>query len=550
MLRKLSISNYAIIDHLELEFSDKLTVITGETGAGKSIAIEALSLVLGDRAEAAVLYDKQKKCIVEAAFAGISDDVKQYLTMNDLDIEELLMLRRELSPTGKSRAFINDTPVTLLMMKSLGDQLVDTHNQLQSHELTTTQFQLALLDSLAGQEEDVAQFRIRYKSYYENLIRRDALREQHLREVQELDYLNFQYNELSSISLVEREDEMLEQEQKQLEHIEEIKKNFCSASELMSNSEYSITQQLKQVVALLNATKKYYERAEELIQRLESARIELTDIGDEIENQQQGLNPEPERLNQIHSRLDVIYKLQKKHRAGSIPELIQIMKNLEASVQSISLHNEELEVMDKNLALEIEELTVIAEKISFQRKKQIPIVTQSVNKMLKAVGMPHAEIKIEHEPSKKINAFGIDQMQFLFSSNKGSAFQETRKIASGGELSRLMLCMKSLIASSSSLPTLIFDEIDTGISGETAMKVSAILKELSTKHQVICITHLPQIAAKGDVHYFVYKENLKGRTQTQVRSLDKQEKIKAIAQMISGEKITAAALQNATELLN
>ncbi|MBA2422551.1 MAG: DNA repair protein RecN [Chitinophagales bacterium] len=550
MLRKLSISNYAIIENLELEFSDKLTVITGETGAGKSIAIESLSLVLGERADASVLYDKQKKCIVEAYFDKIGDDVKQYLKLNDLDLEEQLILRRELSSAGKSRAFINDTPVTLFVMKSLGNLLVDTHNQLQSQELTTMHFQLALLDSLAKHEEEVAQFRIRFKSYIENGNRRDALREQHMREVKELDYLNFQYSELAGVSLVDREDEILEQEQKLLEHTEEIKKNLSNAIELMSDSEFSIKHQLKQVIGLLNGAKKYYERAEELILRLESARIELGDIEDEIQSRQQELTPEPDRLDQIHARLNIIYKLQKKHHAGTIAELLEILRNLEASIQSISFHHVDLEDLEEKIRLEQKELIAIAKKISSNRTKQIPVITQSVNRMLKAVGMPHAEIKIEHESSEEMNAYGMDYLRFLFSSNKGSAFQEIRKIASGGELSRLMLCLKSLIASSSSLPTLIFDEIDTGISGETAMKVSTIIKELSTKHQVICITHLPHIAAKGDMHYFVYKETIKGKTHTNIRCLDKQEKIRAIAQMISGEKITAAALQNAAELLN
>lgn len=552
MLRKLSIRNYAIIDHLELFFSEKLTVITGETGAGKSIAIEALSLVLGERADAAVLFEKEKKCIVEATFDGLSTDLATFFEEHDLDFEEQLILRREVSSAGKSRAFINDTPVNLSLMKLLGDQLVDMHNQHESQELSTSLFQLTLLDSLARQETAARQFRTRFFSYQEDVNRRNELQEQHLREVQELDYLSFQLAELSNAALKENEQESLEQDLKQLEHAEEIKKNFSAAYNLMMDSEYAVKHQLKEIMMLLNGIKKFYPGADALVQRLESARIELEDVADEIENQQQELNVDSERLEEINQRLDLIYRLEKKHRVNTVEALLQIANELETKIKSISIHTNDLENLESKIIGQKKELLLVAQKISASRKKQIPVVTQTVNKMLKSVGMPHAEIKIESEllPNDEMNFSGIDRFRFLFASNKGSEFQEIRKVASGGELSRLMLCIKSLIAASTSLPTLIFDEIDTGISGETAMKVSAILKQLSNHHQVICITHLPQIAAKGDMHHFVYKETAGSRTFTRVRQLDQQEKIKAIAQMISGEKVTPAALESARELLN
>lgn len=552
MLRKLSIRNYAIIDHLELLFSDKLTVITGETGAGKSIAIEALSLVLGERADASVLFEKEKKCVVEATFDDLSADLKTFFEENDLDFEEHLILRREILPAGKSRAFINDTPVNLSVMKALGDQLVDMHNQHESQELSTSQFQITLLDSLAKQEQVSNQFRSGFFSYQEDLNRSNQLRDQHQRETQELDYLNFQLGELSNAALKADEQESAEQELKQLENAEEIKKSFSAAYSLLQDSEYAIKQQLKEALGLLNNAKKYFPQTEEIITRLESARIELDDIADEIENRQAALTIDPERLDEINMRLDLIYRMEKKHHVSSVSELLMIASGLEAKIQAISIHTDELENLEKKLATEKKELLALAQKISAERRKQIPVVIQTVNKMLKSVGMPHAEIKIEHEflKNEELNAFGIDRFRFLFASNKGSEFQEIRKVASGGELSRLMLCIKSLIAASTSLPTLIFDEIDTGISGETAMKVSKILKQLATHHQVICITHLPQIAAKGDLHYFVFKETSNARTFTRIRSLDQQEKIKAIAQMISGEKVTPAALESARELLN
>lgn len=552
MLRKLAIRNYAIIDHLELMFSEKLTVITGETGAGKSIAIEALSLVLGERADANVLFEKEKKCVVEATFDTLAPELTHFFEANDLDFDDHLILRREILPAGKSRAFINDTPVNLSIMKMLGDQLVDMHNQHESQELSTSLFQITLLDSLAKQELSARQFRSRFISYQEDALRAEQLRAQHQRETQELDYLTFQLNELTNAALKPGEQETAEQELKQLEHAEEIKKHFAAAYRLLQDSDHAVKYQLKEVSTLLHAAKKFFPQTETLIARLESAHIELDDIADEIENQQAALTFDPERLQEINQRLDVIYRLQKKHHAGSNAALLDIAAGLDSKIQAISIHSGELENLEKELAGEKKELLSMAHKISAERKKQIPVVIQSVNKMLKHVGMPHAAINIEHTPlaAGEMNMFGIDRFRFLFASNKGSEFGEIRKVASGGELSRLMLCIKSLIAASTSLPTLIFDEIDTGISGETAMKVSAILKELSNHHQVICITHLPQIAAKGDMHFFVFKETSNARTFTRIRNLDPQEKIKAIAQMISGEKVTAAALESARELLN
>lgn len=552
MLRKLSIRNYAIIDQLSLTFSDQLTVITGETGAGKSIAIEALSLVLGERADASVLFDKDRKCVVEATFENLSPELRIFFDEHDLDFNEQLILRREVLAAGKSRAFINDTPVNLLVMKSLGDQLVDMHNQHESHELSTTQFQITLLDSLARQQLLTEQYHSRFLSYREMLNKLVLMRDHHHRETQELDYLAFQFNELSNASLKAEEQELLELELRQLEHTEEIKRIFSAANNLMRNDEIALDQQLKGVISLLHTAKKYLPQTEELTKRLESARIELDDIADELESRQSALSADPDRLLEINQRLDVIYRLQKKHQVSSVADLMQLTSDLDAKIQAISLHTGEMEILEKELALEKAALLALALEISAGRKKQIPVVMQEVTKMLKHVGMPHAAIVIEQEvqDQEALGAYGIDRFRLLFASNKGSEPEEIRKVASGGERSRLMLCIKSLIASSSSLPTLIFDEIDTGISGETAVKVSTILKELATRHQVICITHLPQIAARGDMHYFVYKETSNSRTFTRIRQLNDQEKIKAIAQMISGEKITPAAIESARELLN
>ncbi|HYV94056.1 MAG TPA: DNA repair protein RecN [Chitinophagales bacterium] len=552
MLRKLSIQNYAIIEELELSFSDKLTVITGETGAGKSIVMEALSLVLGERADTNVLFDKAKKCVVEAEFDIHELDLKTFFEENDLDAEDVLTLRREISSAGKSRAFINDTPVNLPVMKLLGDHLVDMHQQHESQEISTSQFQLALLDSLSSQERPVKDFRNQFQKYQQNVLRWQQLNDEHERETQELDYLNFQLNELSNADLKFGEQYMLEQEQQQLQHAEEILRVFAMAYNQLKESEDALMQRLGALLHSMNSVKRFLPESEEVFQRAESARIELDDIASEIESLQQTIAADPERLQEIQQRLDLIFRLQKKHKVNDVASLMMLAQDLRKKINSISMHTEELEELGEKNSEQKNKLIKAAEKISSSRKKQVPKVIQSINTMLKDVGMPHAQIKIEHETLKEdeLNANGLDRFQFLFAPNKGSSFGEIKKIASGGELSRLMLCFKSLIASSTSLPTLIFDEIDSGISGETAMKVSRILKKLADEHQVICITHLPQLAAKGDTHYFVYKEISRGKTYTHVRALNKEEKIKTIAQMIGGEKTTAAALESAKELLN
>jgi len=552
MLHRISIQNYAIIEQLELNFSNQLTVITGETGAGKSIVMEALSLVLGERADTSVLFDKSKKCSVEADFDVSKIDLKTFFEANDLDEESTLTLRREIASTGKSRAFVNDTPVNLSVMKFLGEQLVDMHQQHESQEISTAQFQLSLLDSLTESEDTVAEFRKNFFDHQKKLNRLNQLREQHRREAEELDYLNFQLGEISNASLKEGEQENLQSEEQQLEHAGEILRGYSSVLNILQESETAVIPQLKNILTLFSSLKKFYSGAEEILKRIESVRIEVEDIGNEIEREQEKISVNPERLEEIQQRLDLIFRLQKKHRVNDVISLIHIAEALENKINSISIHTEKLEELTQEIKAQKKLLIQAAKKISAARVKVSPKVVQAVNSMLKDVGMVHAQIKIEHEllNDDEIDANGLDHFNFLFASNKGSAFQEIGKVASGGELSRLMLCFKSLIADSTQLPTLIFDEIDSGISGETAVRVSKILKQLASNHQVICITHLPQLAAKGDTHYFVFKEIMQGRTHTRVRSLSQAEKIKTIAQMIAGEKITAAALESAKELLN
>lgn len=552
MLLRLRIQNYAIIDELDMAFSENLTVITGETGAGKSIVMEALALALGDRADTTVLFDKSKKCTVEAEFDPERTDLKSFFEEHDLDEEAPLTLRREISPAGKSRAFINDTPVNLPVLKQLGDLLVDMHQQHESQEISTARFQQSLLDSLAKQEQAVKKYRREFTDYQKKMQDLLRLKEQHLRETQELDYLHFQLQELSAAALKAGEQETLEAELQQLEHAEEIQRALAGALNELKDSEASVVVHLKSVISLLNSLRRFYPEAEALTQRLESARIELTDIADELEKQQEQINMNPARLEEVQNRLDLLYRLQKKHRVTSVASLMEIEQALQKRIDGISIQTEHIEELEQETHMLTKRLVETARQISSARVKQIPKVVQTVNSMLKDVGMTHAQIKIDHRPldAAQLGINGLDEFDFLFASNKGSPFQEIRKVASGGELSRLMLCFKSLIAASTALPTLIFDEVDSGISGETAVKVSAILKQLASIHQVICITHLPQLAAKGDVHYFVYKEPRGGRTYTRVRALTQDEKVKTIAQMISGENVTKAALESARELLN
>jgi DNA repair protein RecN (Recombination protein N) len=499
-----------------------------------------------------VLFDKAKKCVVEAEFKGINPDLKYFFEENDLDPDDVIVLRREISPAGKSRAFINDTPVNLPVMKLLGDSLVDMHQQHESQDISTMRFQLSLLDSLARQDAEVKAYRKSYAQHQMEIARSNELNARHLQETEELDYLNFQLNELSGAGLKLDEQELLEQEQQQLEHAEEIQKIFLQVMLQLRESEDSISMRLREAAHALGGVKKFLPAIEEIQKRIESTRIELDDINSEIENQNQNISADPQRLHEIQQRLDLVFRLQKKHRVNDVRSLIQIAADLEQKINSVSIQTEALEELEQKNRRERKQLVKNAEIISAARLRETPKVTKAINTMLKEIGMPHAQISIEHSAlnSDELNANGIDRFQFLFASNKGNDFQDIKKIASGGELSRLMLCFKSLIAASTSLPTLIFDEIDSGISGETAMKVSRILKNLSSEHQVICITHLPQLAAKGDLHYFVYKETSGNRTYTRIRSLNKEEKIKAVAQMISGEKVTAAAMESAKELLN
>lgn len=556
MLSRLHVSNYAIIDEVEINFSSHLTTITGETGAGKSILLGALSLILGERSESTSFFDRDKKCVIEGYFDIKGLKLNDFFSENELDYDEHTIIRREITPGGKSRAFINDTPVTLQILKELSSQLVSLHSQMETLELNDSAFQLTLIDAVAQHEELLEQYKTSFRQFKQNEKQLTELKQQHDNAMREQDYLQFQFNELSEAGLKEGEQEETEQELNYQNNAEEIKKNISASLAVLSASSdnyssSSILNNLKETIQLLQSVQKYQPALEDLIKRIESTRIELQDVADELERTASATSFEPEKITALTERLDLIYRLEKKHRVNTVAELLQLQQSFDEQLQSFQSQEEELEKLSSAVSKQRTELVSLANKLSKNRLAQLPKIEKQVNALLGDAGMPFARIKIQHEKfnDDELVETGIDRFRILFASNKGSEFIELKKVASGGELSRLMLCIKSLIASSAALPTLIFDEIDTGISGETAVKVSRILKNLSAAHQVICITHLPQIAGKGDAHYYVFKENTSRRTFTRVKSLTQDERIFEIAKMLSGEKPTAAALKNAKELI-
>ena len=552
MLNKLFIQNFAIIEEAEINFSEQLTIITGETGAGKSILLGGLNLILGERAEASSFFDKEKKCVVEGEFDIEDSELKSFFEEEELDYQTKTIVRREIIPGGKSRAFINDTPVTLQTLKKFTSQLVNLHQQNDTQELNHLLFQLKLIDSVASNYELLKRYKNSFRDYKK--LERDVMMWQEQLDVaqREQDYIQFQFSELSEARLTEGEQESIESEMNALTHAEEIKRNLSEAASALINSDGNIADQLRTVQQLLTAAIKFQPELEGLLNRLRSASIELKDIADEIEAQEGKINFAPRRIEELQERLDVIYKLEKKHRVNSISELISLQMQFEKKLTSLLSDSEKLETAKKELSERKKLLIAIASNLSKKRTGVVARIEKEVNELLKQAAMPFAQIKFAHQLLNEdaLNETGMDLFSLLFASNKGSDFIQLNKVASGGELSRLMLCLQSLVAESIQMPTLIFDEIDTGVSGEAARRVALLLQKLAVKHQVICITHLPQIAGKGDKHFSVFKENMKLRTFTRVRELKTNERIFEIARMLSGEKPTEAALKNAEELMS
>jgi DNA repair protein RecN (Recombination protein N) len=549
MLQRIHIQNYAIIDELSIDFSGRMNVITGETGAGKSILMGALSLVLGDRADTSVLLEGNKKCVVEGVFAVRDRQaVAGFLRANDLDVEEEVVIRREIAPGGKSRAFVNDTPVNLEQLRRLGSMLVDLHRQFDTLELGESDFQREVLDALAGQAAAVEEYRSFYRGWQAAVKELSALVERQAQSNKERDYNKFLLDELTEAGFRELELEALDQELKLLSHSEAIKTMLSKVYYELQDGEQPLVQQLRSLQQSLGSYSAYHAGLSALADRMSSVQIELQDIAGEVDHINDTVGYDPRRIEEINERLSVGYKLLKKHGLRTTAELISFQQKLELGLRDSLQLGESIAAWEREAGRLCQEVKKKAAVLSAGRVGQVAGLEQRVNKLLKQVGMPNARLRVVVGVAE-LGVYGADSIEFLFDANKSNRFEAIRKVASGGELSRLMLCIKSLVAESIDLATLIFDEIDTGISGEAARQVGIILKGLARKRQVICITHQPQIAGKGDAHYFVYKEVKGDAIKTRIRLLGQEERITAIARMLSGEKPTAAALENAREMV-
>jgi len=550
VIQKLFIQNYAIIDELEIDFSNKLNIITGETGAGKSIIVGALGLILGERADSTALVNKEKKCFVEGIFdVQNKKEVRLFLKENDFDEGDQLIIRREISPNGKSRAFVNDTPVTLSQLNELTTLLVDLHQQFDTLELEQGYFQREVLDALAAQSDLLTAYQLVFKKWQASKKELEVLSGQKKQFEKEFDYNQFQYNELEETAFRENELEELDTQLKLLNNSEGIKAALSRAQNDLVEGESPLVSQLKILVNQLQTCSSFHPGLPSILQRLQSLQIELQDISDEIDRINDHINYDPEKIEEIDNRLSAGYKLLKKHGVKTTNELLEIKQQLEEKLQAVLNIGEQIEFKEQETGRAFAEARQRALKISEGRKKQIKPLEEKVNDLLAQVGMPNAKLRVELRSNEELNFHGSEKIEFLFDANKSGQFQPIRKVASGGELNRLMLCIKSLIAQSVDLPTMIFDEIDTGISGEAARQVGIIMKGLASKRQIICITHQPQIAGKADAHFFVYKKVAGNAVKTNIRQLTNEERITAIAKMLSGEKPTIAAMENAREMV-
>ncbi|TCD26615.1 DNA repair protein RecN [Pedobacter psychrodurus] len=549
MLQKLSIRNYALIDSLDIEFDKGLNIITGETGAGKSIILGALSLILGQRAESKYFFNQDKKCVIEGSFALADENLKEFFEENDLDFSNESMLRREISIDGKTRSFINDTPVNLSILKQIGEKLIDIHSQHATQEINDADFQLLIVDSLANHQSLLFNYRSGFKKLRQdtNLLKKLVSEADEARNKQ--DYEQFLFNELEQAKLQEGEQEDLEQELERLTHAETIKRALLTASGLINESEPSALQILKEALLQLQSIEKFDPAINVLYERLRSSIIEIRDITDEVSGIEENTIHSADRLELVNQRLDLFYSLQQKHRVANNTELLALQKQLEENLNKLLSSDEHIEKLQKEIDQLKKELLKQADQLSANRKKAINVVEEQTSITLKKVGMLNAKLVLDQKVLNELNKDGLDEINLLFTANAGQAPAPVNKVASGGELSRLMLAIKALLAKHTSLPTIIFDEIDTGISGETALKVGEVIANLGQNMQVISITHLPQIAAKGISHYFVHKNEDRGKTTTGIRKLKQEERIGVIAEMLSGKNPGLSAMENARELL-
>jgi len=549
MLKNILIRNYALIDELEIDLAKGLTIITGETGAGKSILLGALGLLMGDRADVTALYDTSKKCLVEGTFNLKDYDLKEFFLVHDLEYDVEIIIRREVNPEGKSRAFINDSPVTISVLKLISSRLIDVHAQHETLHLNEAAFQLHALDAVAETSELVAAYKLKFRLFKKNSDQLQSLKEQELKDKKELDYFNFQFNELDTAQLLPGQQAVLEAELETFENAEFIKGGLSNAYFVLAGADKSLIDALTEVKNTLAQLAKFNPTIATLSERVQSSHIELKDIASELEAIEGNIVHDPKKADIVQEKLDVIYRLQQKHNVKTIDELIILRTDLEQKIAAIGSLEEQI----KKLAMELEtvqkHLADLAGKLTKKRAAAAPLFSKSVKETLTQLGMANAELNISLEQLKEYKETGLDKVTFLFSANKGSDAQPLSKVASGGELSRFMLSLKSLLAKHTALPTIIFDEIDAGISGDIAAKTGSILEKMAATMQVITITHLPQVACKGKTHLFVYKQEQGKRTVTRIKQLNKEERVEEIAKMLSAGKVGDAALRNAKELL-
>ncbi len=549
MLTSLTIQNYALIQELNIGLSKGLSIITGETGAGKSILLGALSLLVGQRADTSVLLDHSRKCIVEGTFLLKGYGLEELFTHHDIDFEETSVIRREINPDGKSRAFVNDTPVNLSILKDLGERLIDIHSQQQNIYLEAPSFQLRILDTFARQSGLLQKYQDTFNSYKSLQAEYHRIFNDAQKNKADLDYFHFQYEQLNQANLQEDEQESLEQELKTLTHSEEIKTALSTSSVLISGEGNSIITLLKDAYYQLGKIKNFYQPSNDLYNRLESVLIEMKDIAQETDNLSAHVEHDPDRIEIVKQRIDLIYSMLQKHRVTTIKELITFKDDLKRKVDEISNADFHLDSLKKEIDSVLLKLENAAIEISANRKKVIPQIEDQIHVLLKQLGMPNGVFKVELTPTDDFTTTGKDKIQFLFTANKQALLQELSKVASGGEMARLMLSIKALISEAITLPTIIFDEIDSGVSGDIADKMGNVIVHMSEYAQVINITHLPQIASKGINHFLVYKHDLADKTQTKIKQLKSDERVIEIARMLSGEKLSEAAINNAKALL-
>ncbi|MEI6815513.1 MAG: DNA repair protein RecN [Bacteroidota bacterium] len=552
MLSRLVIQNYALIDSLDIHFTEGLNIITGETGAGKSILLGALGLILGHRADTQSLLNKEKKCFIEGEFNIEEYSLNDFFGEHNLDYEKTTIIRREINPDGKSRAFINDTPVALGILKELSSRLVDIHSQHENLSINNPAFQLSYIDAFASNQKLLKEYKKLFDGYQkskEKLALKIAEGDQLTKD---LDYFQFQFNELDDAKLVAGEQAELEQRLETLNNSETIKSGIGRVLFLVNDDENSMTNQMMETKRIVSSLSRYNPKFQELHDRLNSVAIEINDISNDLEELGLDTEFEPTMIDQINERLDLIYRLEQKHRLHDIAELLSLQESLKSKIDSINFISDEIAKLQMDLSKLEREIILKADEISKNRKKVIPQIEKKLKELFNEVALTNAVLKINHEvlPHALINSSGLDKVHFLFSANKGVEYMELSKVASGGELSRLTLCLKALIAELMELPTIIFDEIDAGVSGEVANKVGLLMQSIAKKHQVITITHLPQIASKGRSHFFVYKEVKNDRTFTNIKLLDNKDRVVEIAKMLSGENPTTNAIENAKELLS